>query len=70
MPRITLKAARVNADLTQEELAEKMGVSRASINDWENGKTEIRTANLRLFCFITGFSEDDIILPTESTKSS
>lgn len=67
MGKITLAAARVNAGLTQAELAEKMGVSRATINDWELGKREIRTAYLYALCHITGFSPDDISLPTKST---
>lgn len=65
--RIPLKAARVAAGLTQEELANKMQVSRASIINWENGDSEIKLAYLCLYCEITGFSVDDIILPSEST---
>ncbi len=36
---ITLKAARVNAGLTQESAAEKMGISKDTISNWERGKT-------------------------------
>ena len=67
MAKITLQAARVNAGLTQEEMAEKMGVSRAVIIAWENGKTQMRLAYLYAYCHITGFSEDDILLPKKST---
>lgn len=67
MAKITLEAARVNAGLTQADLAEKMEVSRQSIIDWEKGKREMKTAYLYLFCRITGFSEDDILLPEKST---
>lgn len=67
MAKISMAAARVNAKLTQEQLAEKMGVSRQTVLDWENGKREIRTAYFHLFCSIVGFSESDIFLPTEST---
>ena len=66
--RIPLKAARVAAGLTQEELAQKMEVSRQSIISWENGDSEIKLAFLHLYCDITGFSVDDIILPSESTQ--
>ena len=34
-----IKAARVRADLTQEQAAESLGVSRQTISNWENGKT-------------------------------
>lgn len=67
MAKISLEAARVNANLTQAELADKMGVSRATVIDWESGKREMKTAYLYMFCGITGFSEDDILLPVKST---
>ncbi len=34
-----LKEARVNAGLTQEQLAQKIMVSRQTISNWENGKS-------------------------------
>ena len=67
MTKISLEAARVNAGLTQEELAQKMGVSRQSVFDWENGKREMRPVYLYMFCGITGFTEDDILLPKITT---
>ena len=45
-PKITLKAARVNADLTQDEAAERMGKSKQTIVNWENGKTPIKYVDL------------------------
>ena len=67
MAKMTLEAARVNTGLTQADLAEKMGVSRQTVLDWESGKREMKTAYLYMFCGITGFSEDDILLPIKST---
>jgi len=67
MAKIPFKAARVAAGLTQQDLADKMGISRATVNEWETGKRVIRTPYLYLFCQITGFSEDDIILPELAT---
>ena len=67
MAKITLEAARVNTRLTQQELADKMGVSRATVNNWETGKTEMKAAYLYMFCGITGFTEDEILLPEKST---
>ena len=46
MPKITLKAARVNAELTQDEAAERMGKIKQTIVNWENGRTEIRYNDL------------------------
>lgn len=67
MGRITIEAARVNAGMTQAQLGEKMGVSRQTVADWENGKREMKTAYLYMFCRLTGFSEDDILVPIKST---
>lgn len=36
-----IKACRKNAGLSQEQLAEKMGVSVVSVQNWESGKTNI-----------------------------
>ena len=35
---VKLKQARLAANLTQEELAEKVGVSRQTVSNWENGR--------------------------------
>ena len=34
-----LKDARVLAGLTQEQVAEELGISRQTMSNWENGKT-------------------------------
>lgn len=34
-----LKTARINSNLTQEQVAEKIFVSRQTISNWENNKT-------------------------------
>ena len=69
MPKITLRAARVNAGYTQDELAEKLKVSRATVNAWERGRADLKPHHLYAFCYATGVSEDDIILPVKSTES-
>ena len=63
MAKLTLKAVRTNAGLTQDGLAEKLGVSRKMVADWETGKAEMRPAYLLAICYITGFNADDILLP-------
>ena len=45
-PQITLKAARVNAELTLDEAAEIMGKSKQTIVNWENGKADIWYSDL------------------------
>lgn len=69
MVKITMEAARVNAGLTQQELADKMGVSRSTVINVENGYTEVRPVYLYAFCHVVGVSEDDILLPIKSANS-
>lgn len=38
MLQISLAAARVNAELTQEEVAKEMGVDRSTVRRWEKGE--------------------------------
>ena len=45
-PKITLKAARVNAELTLDDVAERIGKDRQSIENWESGKTPIKYSDL------------------------
>jgi transcriptional regulator with XRE-family HTH domain len=61
--KISLKAARVNANLSQEKVAKKMKKSKLTINNWENGKTEIDYANLITLCKLYSVTIDDIVLP-------
>ena len=38
-PSITLAAARVNAGLNQEEASKKLGISKKTLQNYENGKS-------------------------------
>lgn len=67
--KMTLKAARVNAGLTQTEFADALGVSKMTVFEWENGKRRVRPVYMPLIAQVTGVSVNDIILPTVITKS-
>ena len=41
MPKITLKAARVNAHLKQKEAAEKLGISYQTLSKYESDPSDI-----------------------------
>ncbi|MDD3746977.1 MAG: helix-turn-helix transcriptional regulator [Anaerostipes sp.] len=66
--QITLEAARVNAGLTQEEVAKKLEVSRATIISWEKGNKVLKVWELDALCNTYGISRDYIFLPKDSTK--
>ena len=63
MPKISMKAARVNANLSRREIADKMEVSERTIQSWENGERYPKLSSLKLFAEICGFETSDIFLP-------
>ena len=64
-PKITLKAARVNAELTLDDVAERIGKSKQSIENWENGKTPIKYSDLLKLSEIYGMPVKYIRMPGE-----
>lgn len=60
---ISLKAARVNAELTQKQLAEKLGVSEFTIMNWESGRSEPKYSQFKKICDACGVQMNDIFLP-------
>lgn len=61
--KVSLAAARVNAKMTQEDVAKEMDVTKQTIINWEKGKTEMKPAQFKMFCSIVGAPENCIILP-------
>lgn len=56
----TLRSLRDHAGLSQEELAAKAQVSRASIQNWEGNRTAPRRAESRRLAAALGVSVDDL----------
>lgn len=56
-----LKQARLNAGLTQEEVAAKLNVSAISVQNWESGKNKIKDANLNYLAYIYNVSKDVLV---------
>lgn len=56
--RISIKAARVNAGLTQREVAKTLGVSRETIINWEKGKTFPKSNQKKKLSELFNLSED------------
>lgn len=52
--KISLKAARINAGLTQEDAAKKIGVSKQSLSNWECGRNTPKATELMGLCEIYG----------------
>lgn len=66
MPRITLKAVRVNANMEQKEWAKTLGVSQATVVNWEKGNTEPSLSQLRKMSELSGIPMDFIFVPDKS----
>ena len=57
----TLKAYRIACNMTQELVAEKLGVSRQAVSKWENGVSEPSTSNLIALANLYGVSVDELL---------
>lgn len=67
MLKITLRAARVNADLSQKEAAKKLGVSNNTLCNWEKGVSYPDAGQIDALCKLYGVHYDSIIfLPNNS----
>lgn len=58
--QITLKAARVNAGLTLEQVEKSTGYARKTLSSWENNKTVPRADKLLRLCNLYGISIEHI----------
>lgn len=56
-----LKQVRSDAELSQEEIAERIGVSRQTISNWETGKSYPDIASLIILSDIYGVSLDSLL---------
>ncbi|MBR5309698.1 MAG: helix-turn-helix transcriptional regulator [Oscillospiraceae bacterium] len=56
-----IKKVRTKSGMTQEELAEKINVTRQAISNWENGKTEPDIETLTKIAQIFDISIDELV---------
>ena len=63
MARMTLKAARINRNLLQTDVAAKLNVSARTVGNWENGVSFPRAPELMALAELYGVTLDDLILP-------
>lgn len=60
MEKITLKALRVNAKMTQIKAAKNLGISQKTLSNWENGITFPDQQAIEKICELYGVSYDCI----------
>ena len=56
-----LKQHRVDCKMTQEFVAESLGVSRQAVSKWESGASDPSTTNLMALAKLFGVSAEDLL---------
>ena len=69
-PKIKLKAARVNAGLTQTEVAHKLNRNKQTIVNWEKGSTEIKVNDLLALSELYGMPIEYLDVPKRRKEDS
>ena len=64
--QISLAAARVNAGLTQEEVAKALKVGKQTVGNWEKGTSEPKMSQSRQLSELYKMPLDYIFLPEKS----
>ncbi len=57
----TIKDHRVNCNMTQEFVAESIGVSRQAVSKWENGMAAPSTSNIFALAKLFDISAEDLL---------
>jgi len=61
----TLKKYRTKSGMTQEFVAERLGVSRQAVSKWENGTSDPSTSNLIALAKLFGVSVEELLKEVE-----
>lgn len=56
-----IKDNRIRCSMTQEFVAEQLGVSRQAVSKWENGTSEPSTTNLLALAKLFGISPEELL---------
>lgn len=64
-----IRTIRKDLGMTQEVMAEAMGVQRSTYGRFERGETHMLTPNTRKFLRATGKSIEDIIIPEGAART-
>ena len=67
--KMSLKAARVNAGLSQDAAAKRLGKGKQTLSNWETGRTKIDAESFLELCRIYNCKAEDIFLPQVLTSS-
>lgn len=65
----TLKEHRTRCQMTQEFVAESLGVSRQAVSKWESGKSDPSTSNLLALAKLYGVSAEELLAAVDPQES-
>lgn len=65
---LSIRSCRANANMTQQEFADAIGVSKATVINWEQGKTFPRLNEVKKISDLSGVPLQLIFLPEQSQK--
>ena len=60
-----LKQHRVGCKMTQEFVAESLGVSRQAVSKWGNGASDLSTTNLMALARLFGVEDEELLREAE-----
>ena len=64
-----LKAHRMRCQMTQEFVAESLGVSRQAVSKWETGTADPSTSNLLALAKLFGVSAEELLRQVDRTDA-
>ena len=64
-----LKEYRVRCKMTQEFVAESLGVSRQAVSKWESGQSDPSTTNLLALAKLFGVSAEELLRQVDRTDA-
>ncbi len=69
MKKISLKALRVDMDMTQEDAAKELGITVRTLQNWESGETFPTVKQLMQLCEVYQCEVADVRLPVKLAES-
>ncbi len=60
-----IREQRIRCNMTQEFVAESLGVSRQAVSKWENGTSDPSTSNLLALAKLFGISAEELLRSVE-----
>ena len=67
--QVTMKAMRVNAEMSQDQASKAIGITKRTLAKWESHETFPNAVQLKRLCEVYGCEMNDIFLPDVLTNS-